>query len=104
MVDDAAELGEGPCAPALETLLRQGRERTVRVVAAADPHALGRLFGGWLRDLRVEGRGLLLSPSGDADGDLLGARLPRGTGGVLPPGRGYLALRGRAQLVQVAAE
>ena len=57
-----------------------------------------------LRDLRVEGRGLLLSPSGDADGDLLGARLPRGTGGVLPPGRGYVALRGRAQLVQVAAE
>ena len=104
VVDDAAELGEGPCAAALETLLRQGRERTVRVVAAADPHALGRLFGGWLRDLRVEGRGLLLSPSGDADGDLLGARLPRGTGGVLPPGRGYLALRGRAQLVQVAAE
>ena len=101
-VDDAVELGEGLGAPALERVLHQARDAPVRVVAAADPHGLQRLFGGWLRDLRVEGRGLLLSPSGEADGDLLGVRLPRGAAAALPPGRGYLALRGTARLVQVA--
>jgi S-DNA-T family DNA segregation ATPase FtsK/SpoIIIE len=101
-VDDAVELGEGQAAAALEAVLRRGRDAPVRVVAAADPHGLQRLFGGWLRDLRVEGRGLLLSPSADADADILGVRLPRGAGAALPPGRGYLALRGVARLVQVA--
>ncbi|HWH92295.1 MAG TPA: FtsK/SpoIIIE domain-containing protein [Baekduia sp.] len=104
LVDDAIELAEGPAALAFDDLLRRARDGNVRLVAAADPAGLQRLFGGWLRELRQDGRGLLLSPSGESDGDLLGARLPRAAAaGPLPPGRGYLVLRGVARLVQVAA-
>ena len=104
MVDDAVELAEGSAAPALEALLRRAHDGQVRLVAAADAHGLQRLFGGWLRDLRHDGRGLLLSPAGESDGDLLAARLPRAGAGPLPPGRGYLVARGVARLVQVAAD
>jgi S-DNA-T family DNA segregation ATPase FtsK/SpoIIIE len=102
MVDDAVELAEGAAAPSLDVLRRRADEGRVRIVAAADGPGLQRLFGGWLRDLRQEGRGLLLSPAGEADGDVLGVRLPRGGPGPLPPGRGYLVARGVARLVQVA--
>jgi len=38
----------------------------------------------------------------DSDGDIVGAALPRRTRGAWPEGRGYLAERGSAELIQVA--
>ena len=71
------------------------------VLAAAQNHALQRMFAGWLPDLKKARHGLLLMPDRDLDGDLLGIKLPRQQRAT-PPGRGTLAVRGRSQLVQVA--
>ena len=103
-VDDATELAEGLAAPSLDALLARSRDEDIRLIAAAETNAAQRLFGGWLRDLRTEGRGLLLTPNVETDGDLLGVRLPRRGRGPFPPGRGFLVLRGASRLVQVAGD
>jgi S-DNA-T family DNA segregation ATPase FtsK/SpoIIIE len=87
---------------ALETLVRRGRDTSIRVVAAVERQGAQRAFSGWIRELRKEEHGLLLMPDADVDGDLLGTRLPRRSNPVYPPGRGYLVERGGIQLVQVA--
>jgi S-DNA-T family DNA segregation ATPase FtsK/SpoIIIE len=102
VIDDGEELAESLAAPALETIVRKGRDVDVRVVCACERQAAQRAFGGWLRELRKEEHGLLLAPDPDVDGDLLAVRLPRRTHPVFPPGRGYLVERGRLELVQVA--
>ena len=103
VVDDGEELAESPAAPALETIVRRGRDLEVRVLCASERQAAQRAFGGWLRELRKEEHGLLLAPDPDVDGDLLGVRLPRRTNPVFPAGRGYLVERGSIELVQVGA-
>jgi S-DNA-T family DNA segregation ATPase FtsK/SpoIIIE len=102
VIDDGDELAESVAAAALETIVRRGRDLDVRVVCASERQAVQRAFGGWLRELRKEEHGILLSPDPDVDGDLLAVRLPRRTNPVFPPGRGYLVERGRLELVQVA--
>ena len=82
----------------------RSRDEDIRLIAAVETNAAQRLFGGWLRDLRTEGRGLLLTPNVETDGDLLGVRLPRRGRGPFPPGRGFLVLRGASRLVQVAGD
>jgi DNA segregation ATPase FtsK/SpoIIIE, S-DNA-T family len=104
VIDDGEELAESVAAPALETIVRRGRDVDVRVVCACERQAVQRAFGGWLRELRKEEHGLLLAPDPDVDGDLLAVRLPRRTNPVFPPGRGYLVERGRVELVQVAGD
>jgi S-DNA-T family DNA segregation ATPase FtsK/SpoIIIE len=74
----------------------------VRVVAAVERNAAHRAFTGWLREMRQDQQGVLLSPVVDVDGDLLGARLPRRASVTFPPGRGYLVTRGAVELIQVA--
>jgi hypothetical protein len=44
----------------------------------------------------------LLNPRGPLDGEVLGVRLPRSTGGTAPPGRGLLVVRGAITQLQVA--
>jgi S-DNA-T family DNA segregation ATPase FtsK/SpoIIIE len=102
VIDDGEELAETLGGPALETVVRRGRDLDVRVVAACERQAAQRAFTGWLRELRKEEHGLLLDPDPDVDGDILGVRLPRRSNPVYPPGRGYLVRRGAAELVQVA--
>jgi S-DNA-T family DNA segregation ATPase FtsK/SpoIIIE len=101
VIDDAGELAEAVCAGALETLLRRGRDRDVRVVAALE-RGQARHYAPWVRELRKDGTGLLLDPDLDLDGELLGVRLPRRSNAVFPPGRGYLVVAGTARLIQVA--
>jgi S-DNA-T family DNA segregation ATPase FtsK/SpoIIIE len=103
VIDDGDELAESLAAPALESIVRRGRDGDVRVICACERQAAQRAFGGWLRELRKEEHGLLLAPDPDVDGDLLGVRLPRRSNPVFPQGRGYLVERGELQLVQVAA-
>jgi S-DNA-T family DNA segregation ATPase FtsK/SpoIIIE len=101
VIDDAGELAEAICAGALETLLRRGRDRDVRVVAALE-RGQARHYAPWVRELRKDGTGLLLDPDLDLDGELLGVRLPRRSNAFFPPGRGYLVVSGTARLIQVA--
>jgi S-DNA-T family DNA segregation ATPase FtsK/SpoIIIE len=103
VIDDGEELAETVSAAALESLVRRGRDIGVCVVAAAERQAAQRAFAGWLRELRKDEHGLLLDPDPDVDGDLLGARLPRRSNPVFPPGRGYVVDRGLVELVQVAS-
>lgn len=102
VVDDGEELAEGRAAPALERLVRRGRDAGLLLVAAAQTHVVHRTFGGWLTDLRKAKQGLMLSPDIDIDGELFGVRLPRKSVATFPPGRGYLTRRGAVRLVQVA--
>jgi DNA segregation ATPase FtsK/SpoIIIE, S-DNA-T family len=102
-VDDATELDAVSVDASLSALVRRGREAGVRLVAAVETQAALRTYGGWLSELRAEGHGLLLAPSGELDGDLLGVRLPRPTRDPIP-GRGFLVKGGVARLVQVAGD
>jgi S-DNA-T family DNA segregation ATPase FtsK/SpoIIIE len=102
LVDDADELAEGGAATGLAALVRRGRDRNLRVVAAAERNAAQRAFGNWIREIRNDENGLLLDPQVDVDGEMLGVRLPRNTHRTFPPGRGYLVSRGAVELVQVA--
>lgn len=102
VIDDGEELADSLGGPALETLVRRGRDLPIRVLAASERQAAQRAFAGWLRELRKEEHGLLLDPDPDVDGDILGTRLPRRSNPVFPPGRGYVVERGTVELVQVA--
>jgi S-DNA-T family DNA segregation ATPase FtsK/SpoIIIE len=104
VVDDADELADSAGAPALERLVRRGRDLNLRVIAAGETNAIQRAFGGWIRELRKDKTGLLLTPDVDVDGDILGIRLPRQARKSYPPGRGFLVQRGSASLIQVASD
>ncbi len=103
IVDDAGELQDASTWLALEQIVRLGRDRGVRVVAAAETSAARMLTNTWLRELRKDGQGILLMPQAQADGDILGVALPRRQNVEMRPGRGYLVVPGQATLVQVPA-
>jgi DNA segregation ATPase FtsK/SpoIIIE, S-DNA-T family len=96
-VDDAHLIDE---AAPIEALVRAGSH--VRLVVGGRSDQLHGHFSHWTRAVRRSGRGLLLQPRLDADGDLLGVRLPRRLPVQFVPGRGFLVSEGRAVLVQVA--
>lgn len=101
VLDDAGELVESPVASSLELLIKRGRDRHLRLLVSLETgHA--RHYAAWLREIRKDGRGMLLDPTLDLDGELLGARLPRRSNPFFPPGRGYVVSDGRVTLAQVA--
>ena len=102
LVDDVELLTDGPCGPLLEDLVRTARDTGIVVVTAGTTAELAGGFRGVAVALRRARTGLLLSPESAGDGDLLGLRLPRSTGGRLRPGRGLLVLRDGGTPVQVA--
>jgi S-DNA-T family DNA segregation ATPase FtsK/SpoIIIE len=102
IVDDAGELQDAHSAAALESLVRLGRDRGVRVAAAAETSAARMMTNMWLRDIRRDGQGVLLTPEGQTDGDILGVALPRRQRVPMVPGRGYLVIDGAAVLIQLA--
>ncbi len=97
LVDEAPSVEH----PALDALARQGPPG-LHLVAGGRCEDLRRAYHHWTRELRASRCGLLLRPDLTADGDLLGARLPRRTALPLSPGRGFLVVDGHADLVQVA--
>jgi S-DNA-T family DNA segregation ATPase FtsK/SpoIIIE len=101
VIDDAGELAESSVASSLDMLIKRGRDAHVRCLISIETgHA--RHYAMWIREIRKDGRGLLLDPNLDLDGELLGARLPRRSNALFPPGRGYIVNDGRVGLVQVA--
>lgn len=102
IVDDCDLLAEGPAATALDTIVQRGRDTGIRVVAAGTTQTLLRAYSPWLRELRKDEQGLLLTPQPEVDGELLGVRLPRRPITAIP-GRAYLVSAGAIQLVQIAS-
>ena len=102
VVDDLGELADSEADTALVELIRLGREHPVTIVAAVDNTVARRQYTGALPEMRKDGVAVLLNPDPDTDGDLVGVALPRRTRGAMPEGRGYLAQRGTAELIQVA--
>lgn len=101
VIDDAGELADGSAATPLETVVRRGRDVNVRVILAMES-AAARGFSPWIREMRKDANGLLLTPDLDVDGDLLSIRLPRRSSRTFPPGRGYLVSNGQFVHLQVA--
>lgn len=101
LLDDAEEFLDGPVASDLTSVIRLGRDRGIRVVAAIELRSALRAFSPWLLELRKDRQGLLLQPGQEMAGDLLGVTLPRPGARPLPPGRGYLVASGSPELVQV---
>jgi len=101
VVDDADEFVDGVADAFLERVVRLGRESDTRLIAACETHAAHRAYSGFLRELRKEEHGLVLSPQAEIDGDLFGVRLPR-SARAATVGRGFAVGRGMTELVQVA--
>ena len=102
VIDDGGELQDAASWLALERIVRLGRDRGARVVAAAETSSARTMTNAWLRELRRDGQGALMMPDSTADGDILGALLPRRHAVAMVPGRGYLVTRGTATLAQFA--
>ncbi|WP_018504159.1 FtsK/SpoIIIE domain-containing protein [Parafrankia discariae] len=100
LVDDAELAAPSSLGDELAVFLRGGHDGG-GLVAAGTTEDLAGQFRGFLVDARRSRNGLLLSPGGPADGDLLGVRLPRTVCGPGPPGRGLLVRRGTITPVQV---
>ncbi|CAN5188664.1 hypothetical protein BH24ACT10_BH24ACT10_11970 [soil metagenome] len=86
----------------LEKAVREARDAGTVIVAAGTTEELVTGYRGFVVDLRKARTGVLLSPQCSGDGDLLGVRLSRATGGDVLPGRGLLVRRGRAEPLQLA--
>jgi DNA segregation ATPase FtsK/SpoIIIE, S-DNA-T family len=102
LVDDAEVLRDCPAGEVFRAVLTgaAGPHRTLVLGGHADTICTG--LSGWQVEARRSRRGVLLSPQGSADGDLIGVRLPRSAvGGPVQPGRA-LAHLGAGELLTVA--
>lgn len=80
----------------------RGRRPDVLMLVAGNVDGLGGGISGWNVEARKARQGLLLSPQGLSDGDIVGYRLPRNlVGRPVQAGRGWLHL-GDGELLQVA--
>ncbi|ALV45220.1 hypothetical protein MB46_06605 [Arthrobacter alpinus] len=69
------------------------------MVSAGRTSDLRALYSHWTKPVRKSRLGVLLQPSADYDGELLGVSRPRRAPVELSPGRGYAAIAGRFELV-----
>ncbi|MFP5335559.1 MAG: FtsK/SpoIIIE domain-containing protein, partial [Actinomycetes bacterium] len=96
LVDDVVAAEGSAVLDAVERHLAAGGG----TVLAGEPAELAARFRGPVAEARRSRTGLLLSPTGYADGDVLGVSVPRAA--AVAPGRGVVVRRGVAQTVQVA--
>ncbi len=100
VVDDADRVDD----PSGElAAIATGRRPGVTIAAAARLEAVRVAYGHWLRDVARSRCGLILTSTGDVDGELLGATLSRRTIIAPRPGLAWLIDRHGPRLVQVAA-
>jgi S-DNA-T family DNA segregation ATPase FtsK/SpoIIIE len=103
LVDDAERMLDTPAAGALERFAREARDGAHLLVVAGTTDDLAIGFRGFVVEARRSRCGVLLAPRGPLDGEVFGVRLPRETGGRVPPGRGLLIEHGAITPLQVAA-
>ncbi|HYH26062.1 MAG TPA: FtsK/SpoIIIE domain-containing protein [Blastococcus sp.] len=102
LLDDGDVLRDVPASEVFREVVRgdAGHGRSLVLGGNADSICTG--LSGWQVDARRARQGVLLSPQGSTDGDLIGVRVPRGViGGPVRPGRGLLHL-GDSSLLTVA--
>jgi S-DNA-T family DNA segregation ATPase FtsK/SpoIIIE len=102
LVDDAELVLDSPAANILDRYMRRARDTGELLVIAGTTEDLAIGFRGFVVDARRSRSGVLLSPRGPLDGELLGVRLPRTGGGSAPAGRGLAVARGGVTSLQVA--
>ncbi len=87
VVDDGELLRDVGAKDYLKGLVRTGGDRRRAIVLGGDSAEVGSGFSGWQVD--VKGRqGVLISPQGITDGELVGVRVPRSSlGAAAAPGR-----------------
>ncbi len=102
LVDDAELVTDSPAANALDRFARHARDAGNLIVIGGTTEDLAIGFRGFIVDTRRSRSGVLLTPRGPLDGELLGVRLPRGTGGTAPPGRGLAVSPGGITPLQIA--
>jgi DNA segregation ATPase FtsK/SpoIIIE, S-DNA-T family len=99
LIDDVERVGDP--GGALEQLVLSARPG-LHVVAAGRTDTLRQAYGHWTRSVRRSRIGVLLQPSPELDGDLLGTTLPRRSPVAMRPGRGWLVHGGELEVVQLA--
>jgi S-DNA-T family DNA segregation ATPase FtsK/SpoIIIE len=100
LIDDAETFPDSD--QAITGLLDAGLTN-LHVLAAGRADDLRSAYGHWTGAVRKSRCGILLQPSVDYDGELLGAALPRRSPVALTAGRGYLCVGGSVDLVQCAS-
>ena len=102
LLDDADVLRDCPASEVFREVVKgaAGAGRTLVLGGTADSICTG--LSGWQVEAKRSRQGLLLSPQGSTDGDLIGVRIPRSAvGQPVQPGRGLLHL-GDGALLTVA--
>jgi S-DNA-T family DNA segregation ATPase FtsK/SpoIIIE len=102
LLDDGDVLRDCPASEVFRDILKgsAGPGRTLVLGGNADSICTG--LSGWQVEAKKSRQGVLLSPQGTTDGDLIGVRIPRSAvGGPVQPGRGLVHL-GDSSLVTVA--
>lgn len=100
VVDDADQMLDTPADPVLREIARLVERDAGLVVCSATTSTVMTQYRGVAVEVARHQTGVLLGPSGSADGDLFGARVVRARDRI--PGRGLLVARGTTTPVQVA--
>ncbi len=101
IVDDAELLMGAEIDSDLALLARGAQGNGWAVMAAGNAESLSLSLAGWMGQVKRNRTGMLLSPQGLGDGEVIGIKLTRGVVGQAPqPGRGLLHL-GDGSLISV---
>jgi S-DNA-T family DNA segregation ATPase FtsK/SpoIIIE len=101
VVDDAELFMGAEIDSDLALLARGAQGNGWGLLAAGNAESLGLSLAGWMGQIKRNRTGLLLSPQGLSDGEVIGVKLTRGVVGLAPqPGRGLLHL-GDGNLISV---
>ncbi|MPY35379.1 cell division protein FtsK [Streptomyces adustus] len=103
VVDDAELFMGAEIDPDLALLARGGAGTGWGVLVAGNAESLSLSLAGWMGQVKRNRSGMLLSPQGLSDGEVIGVKLTRGLVGQAPqPGRGLIHLGdGTLRSVQV---
>ncbi|MCD5314733.1 FtsK/SpoIIIE domain-containing protein [Kineosporia babensis] len=103
VIDDAELLMQSEIDQDLAAFARGAQGSSWGVLAAGNAESLSLSLAGWMGQVKRNRTGMLLSPQGLSDGEVIGVKLSRGLVGQAPqPGRGLLHLGDGALLsVQV---
>lgn len=101
VVDDGEGLRDIPAGTFFSGIVK-GNVPGVSILLGGHLEGLCGGLSGWQKDAQKVRQGLVLSPQGLGDGDLIGIRIPRNhLGAAVQPGRGYLH-QGDGRLRQIA--
>jgi DNA segregation ATPase FtsK/SpoIIIE and related proteins len=93
VVDDAELFMGAEIDPDLALLARGGAGTGWGVLVAGNAESLSLSLAGWMGQVKRNRSGMLLSPQGLSDGEVIGVKLTRGLVGQAPqPGRGLIHL------------